>query len=65
MDSDLPAPLREQQQHTRRFLAHQIVPMENDARQPPQGRVMLRRHQLAVSHPKGLAAVGGQRREPM
>ena len=37
MDFDLPAPLRELQQHTRRFIAERIVPMESDPRQSPHG----------------------------
>ncbi|HWI10960.1 MAG TPA: acyl-CoA dehydrogenase family protein [Burkholderiaceae bacterium] len=37
MDFDIPAPLRELQQRTRRFIADEVIPLENDARCTPHG----------------------------
>jgi alkylation response protein AidB-like acyl-CoA dehydrogenase len=37
MDFDIPAPLRDLQQRTRRFIADEVIPLENDARCTPHG----------------------------
>jgi alkylation response protein AidB-like acyl-CoA dehydrogenase len=37
MDFDIPAPLRELQQRTRRFIADEVMPLENDPRCTPHG----------------------------
>jgi len=37
MNFDIPAPLRELQQRTRRFIADEVIPLENDARCTPHG----------------------------
>jgi len=55
MDFALPAPLRELQQQTRRFIADRVVPMEGDPRQSPHGPSdALRRELVAKGREAGL-----------
>jgi acyl-CoA dehydrogenase len=57
MDFDIPAPLRELQQHTRRFIAEQVIPLENDARCTPHGpSEALRAELIARGRAAGLLA---------
>jgi acyl-CoA dehydrogenase len=37
MDFELPAPVRELRDRTRRFIAEQVIPLENDPRQGAHG----------------------------
>jgi acyl-CoA dehydrogenase len=57
MDFDIPAPLRELQQRTRRFIAEQVIPLENDARCTPHGpSEALRAELIARGRAAGLLA---------
>jgi acyl-CoA dehydrogenase len=55
MNFDIPGPLRELQQHTRQFIADEIIPMEKDPRQTPHGPTEeLRRELIAKGRKAGL-----------
>ena len=57
MDFDIPAPLRELQQRTRRFIADEVIPLENDARCTPHGpSEELRAELIAKARSAGLLA---------
>jgi acyl-CoA dehydrogenase len=57
MDFDIPAPLRELQQRTRRFIADEVIPLENDARCTPHGpSEALRAELVARARAAGLLA---------
>ncbi|HSW05599.1 acyl-CoA dehydrogenase family protein [Aquabacterium sp.] len=63
MNFDIPAPLRELQQRTRRFIADEVIPLENDARCTPHGpSESLRAELIARAAAAGLLAphVSGQ-----
>ena len=46
MDFDFPAPVRELQEATRRFIAEQVIPLEGDSRQSSHGPDEALRHEL-------------------
>lgn len=57
MDFDIPAPLRELQQRARRFIAEQVIPLEQDARCTPHGpSEELRAELIARGRAAGLLA---------
>ena len=57
MNFEIPAPLRELQQRTRRFIADEVIPLENDARCTPHGPTEgLRAELIARAAAAGLLA---------
>ena len=48
MDFELPAPVRELRDRTRRFIAEQVIPLENDPRQGAHGPSEALRHELVA-----------------
>lgn len=57
MNFDLPAELAELKERTRRFIAEDVIPMENDPRQTPHGPTEdLRRELVAKARAVGLVA---------